>query len=214
MPSRTMLLNMVLVGLSTWLLYRWIGYATLTFEDGRRVADMVPFWEYYKVSTETMQLSIGTRGNFDAGTTGELGRLGYVREALQVAGFMVGGVASYSFLSEVDACATCKRYAREVKLLENASAESFDKLIADARVTLPGVVEQLEAAVAQRGFLGVGLNEYSCSNCGALWMRPTVIVGNSRSNSTVKLGRYNADEQLVIRVRTAAQAVRQAQKAK
>ena len=213
MPSRTMLLNMVAVGLSTWLLYRWIGYVTLTFDDGRRVADLVPFWEYYKISTEAMQLSIGTRGNFDAGTTGELGRLGYAREALQVVGFMAGGFVSYQSLSEVDACASCRRYAKESRLLENVSSEVYDGVLATSAVTLPGLVEQLEAAVTRRGFVGLGLNEYTCTKCGAHWLRPTVIVGTASSSETVKLGRYNATEDLLSRVRDASQAAKATQKA-
>lgn len=214
MPSRTMLFNMVAVAFSTWFVYRWLGYATLTFEDGRRVADVVPFWEYYKISTEAMQLSIGTRGNFDAGTTGQLGRLGYVREALQVLGFMAGGFASYQFLSEVDACSSCRRYAKETTLLSNVSAEVYDGVFEVSEVNLPGLVDQLEAAIARKGMLGLGLNEYACGKCGAWWVRPTVIVGNANSSETVKLGRYNVDEELVGRLRTAAHAANASAKAK
>jgi hypothetical protein len=209
-----MLFNMVAVSLSTWLLYRWIGYATLTFDDGRRVADLVPFWEYYKISTEAMQLSIGTRGDFDAGTTGELGRLGYAREALQVVGFMAGGLVSYQSLSEVDACGSCKRYAKEQRHLENVSAEVYDGVLASSAVTLPGLVEQLQAVVSRKGFVGLGLNEYSCTKCGIHWLRPTVIVGAGDSSHTVKLGRYNADEELIERVRNAASAARATLKTK
>lgn len=196
MPSRTMLFNMVAIAIGAWVAYRWLGYATLTFEDGTSVSDAVSFSEYYRITTEAMQLNIGTRGNMNAITTGELGKLGYLRELLQVAGFASGGFISNSMLESVEACSKCRRYAKEAKLLEGVTPEALDSTLAQAQMTLPGLVDDVERVVTGRGFHGVGLNEYRCTQCGDMWLRPTVITGAQNSPKTELLGRYNVTPEL------------------
>ena len=106
MPDRRLLFNMVAVGLSTWLLYNWLDYYTLVLDDGTRVRDVASFWQYFTVAAEHMQLTIRTRASPSGVTTGELGSLGYAREALQVLGFMAGGFATYAYLATSEVCDT------------------------------------------------------------------------------------------------------------
>ena len=92
-PTRLLLLNMVLVGFTTFVVLRYLAYSGLVFEDGTPISTEVGFWQYYRVSIEHMTMTVGRSANPDIGTTGELGMLGYGVETLQFAGFLLGPVA-------------------------------------------------------------------------------------------------------------------------
>lgn len=204
MPSRTMLFNMIAIGIGAWVAYRWLGYATLTFDDGTAVSEAVSFSKYYRISTESMQLNVGTRGNVNAITTGELGKLGYLREMLQIAGFASGGFICSRMLESVESCTKCRRYAKETKLLEGVSGEALDLTLQQAQIDLPGLFDDLKRTVTGRGFHGVGLNAYRCTQCGDAWLRPTVITGAQNSQQTELLGRYTVSPDLDASIAAAA----------
>lgn len=201
MPSRTLLLNMVAIAVSAWFLTKWASYATLRLDDGTRVADLVSFWQYFVVSTESMQLAFGTRGNISAATTGELGMLGYVREGLQLVGFMVGGFASYAMLSDVEACEPCRRYARTETILNSVDPEAFDNALAEADVVLPGVGDQAQFALGKKALEGVSLYLSRCPQCNREWLRPAIVTRSGDSFTTTKLGSYSVDTDVARAVR-------------
>lgn len=184
MPSRTLLFNMVAVAASTWILSKWISYATLTLDDGIRVADVVPFWEYFKISTEAMQLT------FKSTTTESLGSLGYVREALQLIGFMAGGFASYLFLGHVEACSTCRKYAKTTMLLNTVSGERMDELLDAVEISLPGIADDARAEIADGNLKGFSLFLYTCPRCQGEWLRPATVVQSGDDLNTRQLNRY------------------------
>jgi hypothetical protein len=190
MPSRQLLLHMTAIGVSTWLAYKWIGYATFSLPDGTPASDLVSFWEYFKVSTESAQLSIGTRYGRSIATTGSLGVLGYLRELLQIIGFMAGGFVTYAILSEVEACKPCRRYAKTQILLEGVSPEQFDTCLTEADLTLPHLAEDAKIAIGNKPLKGLSLILATCPRCQRQWARPAVVVQSRSDLETKKLGRY------------------------
>jgi hypothetical protein len=193
MPSRALLFNMVAIAVSAWFLSKWASYATLRLDDGTRVADLVSFWQYFVILTESMQLSIGTRGNVNAATTGELGMLGYAREALQVFGFMAGGFVTYLHLSEVEACESCRRYAKTKAVLNGVAPEEFDRALAEAAIFLPNVAFQARIALGRKALAGLSLYLSRCPSCEREWLRPAIVTRSGDSLDVTRLGRYSVD---------------------
>lgn len=204
MPNRRLLFNMVAVGLSTWLLYNWLDYYTLVLEDGTRVRDIASFWQYFTVAAEHMQLTIGTRTNPSAVTTGELGNLGYAREALQVLGFMLGGFATYAYLASSEVCEICRRYTKVQLLLNAGTAESFDAVLQGAGLSLPGVVDDAVATLGKRRFAGLDLALLECPLCHSKWLRPAVVIQSGNSVDRDRLARYSVTDDSAERLRQSA----------
>lgn len=200
MPSRTLLVNMVAIGLSAWVLNRWLSYIMMTFEDGTRIADVIGFWTYFQVSIESTQLTIGRAGSTGV-TTGELGALGYVREFLQIAGFSLGGFATYIFLSDVEACQSCRKYAKKRVVLRNVDPGVFDDALSDMKWSLPGVADDAVAVLGGKPIGGVSLYLYTCPKCRKEWVRPAVLVGIDANATETQLTRYSVDSELTARIR-------------
>ena len=93
-PSLQLLVNMVLIGLSTYALIQYLNYHTLKLQEGTYVSDIVPFWSYYQIKIESTSLQFRYRGVKTGGPTGELGSWGYVYELGRIIGFLVGGLVT------------------------------------------------------------------------------------------------------------------------
>jgi hypothetical protein len=204
LPNRRILFNMVAVGLSTWLLYNWLDYYTLVLDDGTRVRDVASFSQYFTVTAEHMQLTIRTRANPSGVTTGELGSLGYAREALQALGFMAGGFATYAYLASSEVCDTCRRYTKVDLVLNAGAPESFDAILQGAGMTLPSVADDAVLALGKRRFAGLDLALLECPLCHSKWLRPAVVFQTGDSVDRERLGRYSVTHEGAQRVRQAA----------
>jgi len=204
MPNRRLLFDMVVVGLSTWLLYNWLDYYTLVLDDGTRVREVASFWQYFTVTAQHMQLTIRTRTSPSGFTTGELGSLGYAREALQALGFMVGGFATYMHLASSEVCDTCRRYTKVDVLLDSGAPEFFDAIFQAAGMTLPGVADDAILALGKRRFAGLDLALLECPLCHSKWLRPAVAFRTGDSVDRLRLRRYSVTDEGAQRVRQAA----------
>lgn len=203
LPDRRMAIEMALIGLSTWIFSRWLGYATMTLKDGTRVADIVSFWNYFQLRIEHMQLSLSAGS--EGFTTGELGALGYAREVLQALGFVAGGFLTWSMLSDREICPTCQRYAKTKALFNGAaSADRFDAVTAAAGVTFPGLVEQAESTLGQQPFRGISLAICSCAKCSTQWARPSLYYGTGQTPASVRLSPYTMDVEFCDRLRASS----------
>jgi hypothetical protein len=201
MPSNKLLVNMLLVGASAWLLGQYIPYATATLEDGTALADVASFWQYFQASVESTQLTIGrTR----SATTGELGSLGYAREALQLLGFIVGGFAIYAFLQNVEACQACRRYARTDKLLSSVNGERFNQVLEQANVGFPDISASASQLSGGKPISGLNLQLCTCPSCGQQWARPAIVIGVGQDANTVKLACYELSAEQASALRSAA----------
>jgi hypothetical protein len=128
--TATLLVQMVVIAGITQLLIYWMGYTTLVLEDGRRVADLVPFGQYLDIALTKAHYRIG-RAQSD---TGEVGSFGYWMAVIQFVGFLVGGLAIFMFLRAKAVCPNCDLYLRPLskkqKTYPNAEAASayYDKV--------------------------------------------------------------------------------------
>jgi hypothetical protein len=103
-----LLLQMVVIAGLTQVLIYWLGYVTLILEDGRRVADFIPFAQYLDVSLTSAHYRVG-RTQTD---TGAIGSFGYWLAVFQFVGFLVGGFTVYAYLWSKAVCPRCNLYLR------------------------------------------------------------------------------------------------------
>lgn len=117
--SATLLIQMVLIAGAAQLLIYWTGYVTMVLEDGRKVADFVPFGQYMDLILTKAHYRIG-RGQMD---TGEVGSLGYWIAAAQFVGFLLGGVGIYFHLKAKPVCGPCNLYLRPLSNKQKVFAD-------------------------------------------------------------------------------------------
>jgi hypothetical protein len=108
--SASLLVQMVVIAGVAQLLIYWMGYTTMVLEDGRKVADLIPFGQYVDLILTKAHYRIG-RAQTD---TGEVGSLGYWIAGLQFVGFLLGGAWIYIYLKAKPVCAACNQYLRPV----------------------------------------------------------------------------------------------------
>lgn len=185
--------SMIFIGLGAWLFSHWLEYATTSFADGTPLSSTVGFWRFIQVSTTHQSLTISARTGASGFDTGELGRLGYVREALQACGFALGGLAVHGYLSDVEACSACQRYAKTTGIIQRVSGEQFGRALDHVGITLPGIVDQLKTELGNKSFVGLNLLVAQCPKCHCFSLRPEVVVQSGRTEIPRKLGRYNVD---------------------
>lgn len=107
-PSRLLLINILLASLVTFFLIHYLSYTALEVE-GRRVSNFMPFWQYLDIAIRSTTMEFSYR-NARIGSTGELGRLGYIVALIQIGGFAVGGFFVYNYLVSQPYCERCFRY--------------------------------------------------------------------------------------------------------
>ena len=194
LPNRRMLFEMLAIALSTWFLAQWLAYALLRFPNGAAVRDVVPFWEYFQVRTEHMQLTFQDRSGASIGHTGTLGVWGYARELVQVAGFLTGGLVMWMALGRVEACQSCGRYARTRRLLRRVSASMLEDLLRRADLVLPELAERIRSVVGARRVLGLNLSVAECPSCHRHWVRPEAIVMVGAHSTVSALAAYDIQQ--------------------
>jgi hypothetical protein len=106
MPSRFLLLQMVVITAASQIAIYWLEYKSL-FVDGQRISEFMPFQEYLGVFLASQQIVAG-RGMQIHGP--ELGSAGYWLAGLQFVGFLAGGVLVYLNLSAIPVCNKCRKY--------------------------------------------------------------------------------------------------------
>jgi hypothetical protein len=121
-PTAILFVQIAAIAALTQLLIYYLGYATMVFDDGRRVADIAPFSKYLDVLLTSSHYRIG-RAQSD---TGAVGDLGYWLAFFQFLGFLFGGIAVFFFLKTKMFCQACDRYlrplAQRVKTFSSAEA--------------------------------------------------------------------------------------------
>lgn len=217
MPSHRLAWQMIVIAAVTWLFAYWLDYVTLALPDGTRAADVVGFWDYWKIQAEHSTLTLVGRFNgYQPQDLGEAGWWGYVRELLQFVGFVTGGFALYRFLTDVETCSDCRLYAKDSCLLQAVEASVFDSALQNAEVSLPDLGAQARTVLGNRNLVGVSLHSYSCPKCPSLWLRPSLVVqSGSRSTTSIKLGAYRGDANMMHRLQFACrEAVKSAKEEK
>ena len=102
---------MVIIAAATMILIYYLDYATLVLDDGRRASDLIDFGSYVDLVLTKSHMRVGRAGH----DTGEVGQLGYARAAIESAGFLIGGAATFLFISGMARCSDCESYLRKLK---------------------------------------------------------------------------------------------------
>lgn len=118
--NASLLIQMALIAGAAQLLIYWTGYATMVLEDGRKVADFVPFGQYMDLILTKAHYRIG-RGQAD---TGEVGDMGYWIAVAQFVGFLVGGLSVFFYLKARAVCAACNLYLRPMAKKQKVFADA------------------------------------------------------------------------------------------
>jgi hypothetical protein len=103
---------MVVIAAATMLLIYYLDYATLVLDDGRKASDLIDFASYVDLVLTKSHMRLGRAGQID---TGEVGQFGYWLAAIEFAGFLVGGAATFLFIRGMARCGDCGSYLRKLK---------------------------------------------------------------------------------------------------
>lgn len=162
-PSKRLLLNMLLVGVSTFALTEYLAYQAVTVE-GVRLADVVPFWDYYKVKVEHLQISsLGDGGR----PSDELGTLGYGWEAGRVLCFLFGSGLAFIYLQGKAYCESCKRYfGRRRMLLNTRDGAEVDRFAETLWFDVSDLAARYEQRISKQTHYGFRVWVAGCKTCG------------------------------------------------
>ncbi len=150
-PSQRLLLNMLLVGVSTFALTEYLAYQAVTVK-GVRVADFVSFWDYYKIKVEHLQVSSLRDGGRPSP---ELGALGYGWEAGRLLCFLLGSGVAFICLQGKSYCETCKRYfGRRRMLLETPDGAKVDEFAQMLWLDVSDLAERYQKRVGKEKHFG------------------------------------------------------------
>jgi hypothetical protein len=168
--TTVLLIQMVVIAGFTQILIYWLSYYTLILDDGRRVAEFIPFAQYLDISLTSAHYKFG-RAQSDMG---EAGSFGYLMAAIQFVGFLVGGLAIYGFLKAKAVCEACDLYmrplAKKQKTFANAEAASayFDTVFTlplDSTDFAELIKSQATVAKPEQGALLIATELMGCPNC-------------------------------------------------
>lgn len=190
-----LLIQMVVIAGFTQVLIYYLGYATLVLDDGRKVADLVPFAQFLDISLTKAHYRIG-RAQAD---TGEVGSLGYWMAVIQFLGFLAGGVFIYFHLRAKAICQACNLYLRPLskkqKTFGNSDAASayYDTLFThpvDGEEFAALIRSEAKVPKPAQGAVQVDTALLCCPNCKGQVIEESVKVHNgSEWKDADKLGR-------------------------
>lgn len=150
-PIGGVLFNMVSASIAAFFLVHYIPYSLLEI-DGIPISRVLSFWEYLDISIRATSMKF-VRGK---ASTGELGSWGYVVAFVQLAGFALGGLGVWAYLTEFPYCEKCRRYLSKV--------EGHQRFSSDAEATAEAF-SQLVVLVVGKQFAEA--TEHYCKNMGA-----------------------------------------------
>lgn len=208
-PGRWLQVSMIAIAAMAWWFARWLDYQAYAQQADTRifgVREHHTFWEFLKHDSQHTELTFSLDGQPFA--AGEPGKLGHLREALQLAGFAAGGLLCFALLANEKTCTRCRKYATAKALLSCASPEVFDQAIKLSGVRLPNVVESAEEALSGRPLRGLDLTSFQCPTCTAVWFRVAVVVCDHSFAGRFSQGESLERIPLARYLGTAAQAAR------
>jgi hypothetical protein len=182
-PTKVLLLNMVVISITTFFLIHYINYYFLVV-DGRPARELVDFARYLDIVLSHTAVQFSVRAAKVGGPV-ELGSLGYLYAVLQIVGFAIGGVAVYGYLKALPYCERCSKYlvAKHTQTRYTADADRLSEIAALMRqCALGGRLQDAIAAHATTGSETAGKDPKlrsqveikRCKNCDQHWMKFTV----------------------------------------
>jgi len=182
-PTKVLLLNMVVISITTFFLIHYINYYFLIV-DGRPARELVDFARYLDIVLSHTAVQFRMRAAKVGGPV-ELGSWGYVYAVLQIVGFAIGGIAVYGYLKALPYCERCAKYlvAKHTQTRYTADADQLSQITALVRqCALAGRLQDAIAAHATSGSESAGKDHKlrsqveikRCKDCDQHWMKFTV----------------------------------------
>lgn len=112
-PSRLLMLNIVLVSLTTFFSIHELDYSH-TWVKGVPLSEVMSYPTYLVKVTENMRYKSMSHSSSTGDDGTELGKWGWGVAVLQVAGFCLGGFLVYGLLASATYCERCSMYYKRV----------------------------------------------------------------------------------------------------
>lgn len=184
-PTKLLLLNMVLISITTFFLIHFLNYYFLVV-DGRPARELVDFTRYLDIVLSHTAVRFRVlRGPVSSPV--ELGSWGYLYAVLQIVGFSLGGVAVYRYLEAQPYCERCSKYLfakdTQTRYTDATQLSQITTLMAAGRVqdaiaahaTIGSAAHANIPAVSQQdSTLRSQMEIKRCKNCDKHWMKFTV----------------------------------------
>ena len=135
---------MVIIAAATMLLIYYLDYVTLILDDGRKASDLIGFASYVDLVLTKSHMRVGRAGQID---TGEVGQFGYALAAVEFAGFLIGGAATFLFIKGMARCADCGSYLRKLKT-KRTKELTFDETDKVVNLFVRGDLETVQGVLA------------------------------------------------------------------
>jgi len=184
-PTKLLLLNMVVISITTFFLIHYINYYFLVV-DGGPARELVDFTRYLDiVLSHTAVRFRMMRGPVSDPV--ELGSWGYLYAVLQIVGFAFGGVAVYKYLDAQPYCERCSKYLvakdTQTRYTNATQLSQITTLMAAGRVQDAIAAHATIGSAAHGNIPAVSLQDPTlrsqmeikrCKNCDQHWIKFTV----------------------------------------
>ena len=202
-PSRSLLINIVLVSLGTFFSIHYLNY-TMSTVRGVTIDKLMSFTDYLVAVTEHMVY----KSSHGGGSGNELGRLGWAVAALQVAGFSLGGFMVYGWLVGVPYCDRCGKYLSEKKTQSRKSKDpaalklAFNETTNLVQQGQPQQAIRAHAALSTAGVFGAKaistIEIRKCPCCPLRRFKATLSERNGNQWTVTRKGEFFTEEPLTI----------------
>lgn len=182
-PTKVLLLNMVIISITTFFLIHYINYYFLVV-DGRPARELADFAQYLDIMLSHTAVQFRFRAAKVGGPV-ELGSWSYLYAVLQIVGFAIGGIAVYGYLKSMPYCERCSKYlvVKHTQTRYTTDADQLSQVAALMRErAVAGRLQEAITVHATSGRESGGedatlrsqVQIKRCKDCDQHWMKFTV----------------------------------------
>ena len=178
-PARSTLAVIIVSSMTMFVAIQWLDYTWMTV-DGQAISSAISFQDFLSFTISHTSMQVGVRGHFsDTGI--QLGGGGYLFVAVQIVGFLIGGVSIYLILTGMTYCERCSKYfsAKGSQLRYYRTAEDLQEATSAVLSEMQtGRVQHSVLIHASGGsesskdaFFSSDLELKECKGCGRHWTK-------------------------------------------
>ena len=180
-PTKILLLNMVIISVSTFFLIHYFGYYFFSIE-GKAARDYISFADFLRIELSHTSIQFGIRAH-DIGEPVQLGSWGYFYAALQIVGFGAGGLVVFGYLNNLPYCGRCEKYlsSKEFQTRYSSSADRMTEttrnlveFVAAGRFQDAITIHAKESEDEKNASFCSRIRIKRCGGCDQHWIKFTV----------------------------------------
>lgn len=184
-PTKSLLIQMVVIAALTQALIYWLEYQTASVE-GVRVASFISFGQYLDIMMTKVHMRLGRGAGVD---TGEVGSFGYWLALLDFIGFLIGGGFVYFLLKSAPSCEGCDKYLRSTLKKKDSfvDSEEFTPYYqnvyvhpVDSSEFVAHVGREFSAGKAQNGTINLTTTVFECPQCFGQSVKEEIQIFNGK----------------------------------